>query len=103
MTMEAGIQETPAAAARAWEDLEVEIAFDLGERTLSLAEARALRPGMVLPLPSNPEGKVRLRVNGRVVGAGSLVKVDGQVGVRILTLPGEPSVPERAAASAGAP
>ena len=86
MSMESGAPEA-ASPALGWDDLDVEIAFDLGERVLSLREVRALQPGSVLTVPSNPDGKVRIRVNGRTVGSGSLLLVDGQMGVRILSLP----------------
>jgi type III secretion protein Q len=99
MTMETGAPEG-ASPARGWEDLEVEIAFDLGEQVLSLREVRALQPGSILALPSNPEGKVRIRVNGKTVGSGALLKVDGQVGVRILSLPEDSPVPDPVPAGA---
>jgi type III secretion system YscQ/HrcQ family protein len=66
--------------------LEVQMTFDLGGRTATLAEVRALTAGHVFALPENPEARVGIRVGGKPVGSGTLVMVDGRAGVRIDTL-----------------
>lgn len=98
MTMEAQTPSTPGLA-RGWEDLDLEIAFDVGEGLFPLGEVRAWKPGVVLPLPGNPDGKVRIRVNGKAAGFGALLMIDGRAGVRILSL-GLETDPESPADSA---
>ncbi|HWR50356.1 MAG TPA: FHA domain-containing protein [Bryobacteraceae bacterium] len=76
-------QETPAVLGKP--DLgqfEVRLHVILGEKVLTLAEANGLASGSVLDLDL-PAGPVRLAVNGRVVGEGELVDVEGRLGVRI--------------------
>ncbi|MDB5104448.1 MAG: hypothetical protein JWP91_2137 [Fibrobacteres bacterium] len=66
--------------------LEVQMTFDLGGRTATLAEIRSLAAGHVFALPENPEARVGIRVGGKPVGHGTLVMVDGRAGVRIDSL-----------------
>jgi len=63
------------------------VTFDAGECTMTLAELQRLQPGEVVNLDVPAEnGMLRIRVNGKQIGAGELVDVDGRVGVRILRL-----------------
>ncbi len=60
----------------------VHVECDAGE--LSLAEIGDMRPGYVLELPcALSAAKVRIRVSGRVVGAGQLVAVGDRLAVRL--------------------
>src|SRR5690606_30964987 len=65
----------------------VRLTFDLGERTMPLAELRQLQPGVVFDLQRPlADGPVMIRANGALIGAGELVEVDGRIGVRVRTL-----------------
>ena len=79
-----------AAAAAEPLDLDaipVRLTFDLGDRTLPLAELRQLQPGAVFDLQRPlSDGPVMIRANGALVGTGELVEVDGRIGVRVGTL-----------------
>jgi flagellar motor switch/type III secretory pathway protein FliN len=55
----------------------------VAERELTLAEVNGLAPGTILPLERDKSSAVRLAVNGRTVGDGELVDIDGKLGVRI--------------------
>ncbi len=66
--------------------LPVRVAFDVGRIELSLGDLRNLDIGAVLELGRQPEGLVRISANGRAVGQGTLVDVDGAVGVRIVRM-----------------
>ncbi|QEA13159.1 type III secretion system cytoplasmic ring protein SctQ [Comamonas flocculans] len=66
--------------------LPVRLSFDLGEVTLTLAQARALQPGQTLELARPLSGGVRIRANGALIGEGDLVQIDGQLGVSVRTL-----------------
>jgi len=80
---------TPAEDAPAGEPLDVDaipvrLTFDLGERTMTLAELRQLQPGAIFDLQRPlADGPVMVRANGALVGSGSLVEIDGRVGVCI--------------------
>lgn len=68
------------------DDLPVRLQFDLGERTLPLAELQTVGPGFVFELGRELRRAVTIRANGRAIGDGELVEVDGQVGVLIRQL-----------------
>jgi type III secretion protein Q len=68
------------------EDVQVRVTFDLGERLVTVGELGALQPGQALALDAEPPRLVALRVNGRLVGRGELVRIDDRVGVRVLEL-----------------
>ncbi len=67
-------------------DLPVRLHFDLGERQLTLSELMVLGPGHVFDLGRELRRAVIIRANGKVIGEGELVDVDGQVGVAVLSL-----------------
>lgn len=56
----------------------------LGEREFTLSEIQSLSPGTIVELETAKSDPVRLMVNGRVLGEGELVDVDGNLGVRVL-------------------
>jgi flagellar motor switch protein FliN len=56
----------------------------LGEKELNLAEANALIPGSIIELETREGEPVDLAVNGKRIGKGELVNVDGKLGVKIL-------------------
>ena len=62
--------------------------FDLGDIELTLAELKALVPGQVIDLAREPGSAVRVTVNGRRIGAGEIVEIEGRLGVRITELTG---------------
>jgi flagellar motor switch protein FliM len=70
------------------DELPVELSCRLAEITLSAREVLQLAPGAVVPLGRGPAGGVDLISAGRVVARGELVDVDGELGVRILEIPG---------------
>jgi type III secretion protein Q len=76
----------PVVPAAAIEELPLRIVFDLGEVELSLAELKALVPGQVIDLAREPGHAVRVSVNGRRIGAGEIVEIEGRLGVRITEL-----------------
>ena len=62
----------------------VRVQILVDEHELTLAQAERLAPGAVLDLDRDPRDPVRLAVNGRVVGTGELVEIEGRLGVKIL-------------------
>jgi len=67
------------------DDIDIRISFDLGERCLSLAELRLLTPGYIFDLGRDLRKSVFIRANGKIIGEGELVDIDGQTGVSVLS------------------
>ena len=68
------------------DQLPVRMIFDLGERMITLAEIRSLAPGYVVELGRDIRRAVTIRVNGRKIGEGELVDIDGYIGVSLLSI-----------------
>jgi type III secretion protein Q len=65
----------------------VRLTFDLGERSMTLAEVSKLQSGVIFDLQRPlADGAVMIRANGALIGSGALVEVDGRTGVCIGTL-----------------
>lgn len=69
-----------------WSSLPVLLTFDLGERTLTLGEIKALQVGQSLELARPLEQAVHIRANGALIGSGELVEIDGRLAVSIASL-----------------
>jgi type III secretion protein Q len=80
--------KAPIVPAASVEELPLRIVFDFGDLELTLAELKALVPGQVIDLAREPGSAVRMTVNGRRIGAGEIVEIDGRLGVRITELAG---------------
>lgn len=68
------------------DDVPVRLAFDLGHLDMPLGEMRQLGAGMVLELGRMAADYVDISANGRRIGRGELVELDGQMGVRIIRI-----------------
>jgi len=68
------------------DEIPVQLAFDLGRVEISLGELRRLGVGAVLETSRSLDGLVRISANGRLIGSGTLVDVEGRVGVQIVRL-----------------
>ena len=66
------------------DDLQICLSFDLGERTLSLGELRSISSGYVFELGRNIRNSVFIRANGKHIGEGELVDIEGNIGVSVL-------------------
>lgn len=66
--------------------LSVRLSFDLGKRSISLAELMQLGPGYVFDLGRDIRKAVTIRANGSPIGEGEIVDVDGRIGVVVLRL-----------------
>ena len=56
----------------------------LGEREFTLAELQTLAPGAIVELDKEKTEPVSLAVNGKILGSGELVEIDGRLGVKVL-------------------
>ncbi len=68
------------------DDIGIRVNFDLGERSLTLAELRLLAPGYVFELGRDLRRSVTIRANGKAIGEGELVDIEGQTGVSVLSI-----------------
>ncbi|MEW6729820.1 MAG: type III secretion system cytoplasmic ring protein SctQ [Acidobacteriota bacterium] len=64
----------------------VTIVVELGRRNLTISDVTRLRIGQIIDLQRTPSEPVDLTVDGKIIGKGELVDVDGELGVRILRL-----------------
>lgn len=77
-----------AIGADLMNDIPLQISVELSRVATTAEEVMALRVGHVLDLNKAPGEPLDLSVNGKVVARGELVEVDGNLGVRILSLTG---------------
>lgn len=75
-----------SASASLLDDVSVALVVELGRVSVSAADVVQLRPGHVIELSRKPGDAVDLVVDGKRIGKGELVEVDGELGVRILSL-----------------
>ena len=73
------------APAANGDELPVTLTFEVGRLVLEFGEVRRFGPGSVIELPTRQK-LVQIAANGRRVGEGELVEVDGALGVRIIRL-----------------
>jgi type III secretion protein Q len=81
--------DTPESAGDApitIDHIPVQMTFDVGERSLTLAELKALQPGQALDLGRPLTAPVNIRANGALIGFGALIEIDGSLGVTITAL-----------------
>lgn len=64
----------------------VEVEVVIARGSFAVGEVAAWRPGEVVALPTRVGEPVELRAGGRVIARGELCDVEGEIGVRILTL-----------------
>lgn len=68
------------------DDAHVELTVGLGTTQLSLRQVFELAIGQVVPLGRPLAGPFEIRAAGKRVGSGELVSIDGELGVRIVSL-----------------
>lgn len=73
------------------DQMPVRLSFDVGDKTLTLAELRSLQAGSVLALDRPVDDYVTVRANGAAIGRGQLIEIDGRMGVSISSLSPSPS------------
>ena len=68
------------------DDAHLELTVALGTQTLPLRQIVELAIGSVIPLGRPLAGPFELRALGRVIGMGELVDLEGELGVRVVSL-----------------
>lgn len=75
----------PEAAALA-EEAPIQLRVELGRLRITIKELSELSPGAILELRKDPDQPVALMIEDRMVARGELVRIEGELGVRILSL-----------------
>ncbi len=83
-------QDRPVQAVMdsAIDDLPVRLVFEVGRKDVTLEELRSLGVGAPVPLDRAASSAVQIFANGRRIGAGEMVMIGDQLGVRITQLNG---------------
>ena len=83
-------QDRPVQAIMdsAIDDLPVRLVFEVGRKDMTLDELRSLGVGSPVPLDRAASSIVQVFANGRRIGAGEMVMIGDQLGVRITQLNG---------------
>ncbi len=68
------------------EELPVQLTVEVGRLRMNIKELMNLAPGNLLELPISPEQGVDIRVNGKKMGRGELIRMGETLGVRIISL-----------------
>jgi flagellar motor switch/type III secretory pathway protein FliN len=71
------------------DDAHLELTVQLGTKSFSLRELADLAVGQVISLERPLAGPFDVRAGGRVLGQGELVDIEGELGVRIVSLASE--------------
>ncbi|MGF6232490.1 type III secretion protein Q [Inquilinus ginsengisoli] len=79
----------PAAPAERLDQLPVTLVFELGRSELPLAAVQGLAPGAVIPLGRDPGEAVDIVANGRRIGRGEIVRIENELGIRVVRLFGD--------------
>jgi flagellar motor switch protein FliM len=80
--------EGNAEGADLMNDIPLQISVELARVAVTAEEVVALKVGHVFDLQKNAGEPLDLSVNGRIVARGELVEVDGNLGIRIISLAG---------------
>jgi type III secretion protein Q len=78
-----------AAPADRLDQLSVTLVFELGRSELPLAAVQGLAPGAVIPLGRDPGEAVDIVANGRRIGRGEIVRIENELGIRVVRLFGD--------------
>jgi flagellar motor switch protein FliN len=76
----------PALELDALLDLELRVWAELGRAEMAAARIVGMAPGTIIDLDRAPEDPAEIYVNGRRLGSGRLLLVDGEWAIRIESL-----------------
>ena len=81
--------DAAAPPAERLDELPVTLVFELGRSELPLAAVQGLAAGAVIPLGRDPGEAVDIIANGRRIGRGEIVRIETELGVRVVRLFGD--------------
>ncbi len=65
------------------EQLPMNIQFELPGTNTTVSELQALAPGYVFTLQDNADAQIKITANGKTLGCGQLVNIEGRLGVQV--------------------
>ena len=77
-------EAVPAVGPSALGSLPLRLHVILAEKELTLAQIQSFTPGTIVELDGSKLDPVQLMVNGRILGEGELVDVEGTLAVRVV-------------------
>ncbi len=80
------VEDSPINIQSALGDIEVMLSFELERRSMLLSDVQDISAGYTFALNSKPDAPVTLRVNGKNIGQGRLVDMNGLMGVEVIKL-----------------
>lgn len=83
MSVETGLEGTAGVSKPEIETLPLRLHVIVGEKEFTLAEIQSLGPGTIVELDATRGDPVRLMINGKILGEGELVDIEGQLGVKV--------------------
>lgn len=88
---DAGLDAGPAAppADAAFDDLPIKLVFELGRLDMPLGQLQEVGRGHVFQLDRPLGEAVEIHAGGRRIGQGEVVRIDDQIGVRVVRLFGQ--------------
>jgi type III secretion protein Q len=90
---EPSIEDQPMApcgpAEATFDELPIKLVFELGRTAMPLGQLQDIGPGYVFQLDRPLGEAVEIHAGGRRIGQGEVVRIDDQVGVRVLRLFGQ--------------
>lgn len=70
------------------ESVTVSLVIELCRKPMTLSQIGELKKGQVIELAQTSSDPVELVVNGKSIGQGELVEIEGKIGVKVLSLLG---------------
>jgi len=83
-SVEMSLEGTATVSKPDIESLPLRLHVIIGEKEFTLAEVQSLGPGTIVELDGGRTDPVRLMVNGKILGEGELVEIEGSLGVKVL-------------------
>jgi flagellar motor switch protein FliN/FliY len=77
------IYQTVLDEIRHYADVPLRISVILGQREMKVRELLQLRPDSLLELPKSAGENVDIFINGRLVGYGEVLEMEGSAGIRL--------------------
>jgi len=73
-------------------EVEVSLSFQVGSQKMALMTLETLQPGYLFTLEAAVDDPLTIRANGKVIGRGKLVDIDGKIGVVVTEMNNDSSV-----------
>ncbi len=77
------VYQTALDEIRRYADIPLKISVILGQREMKVRELLQLRPDSLLELPKSAGENVDIFINGRLVGYGEVLEMEGSAGIRL--------------------